>query len=835
MELILGLTLPVEDPILIFGICMVVILVTPLLFERFRLPGLIGPIIAGVVLGSSVLNVLERGQAIELLGNVGLLYIMFLSGLEINMSQFRKNRDRSLVFGIITFTIPQLVGTILFRYVLGFGWAAAILIASMFASHTLVPYPIVSRLGIMKNDAVVTTVGGTILTDTVALLVLVVVARAFEGELTTTFWITLALAMVIYVAAVVYLLPLLARWFFRNVEDGGKSEFIFVLAVVFIGAYLARAVGTEAILGAFLVGLTLNRLIPERSRLMTRIQFFGETFIIPFFLIFIGLLVDVSVLASGWTAWIVMIAMLSTNVGTKWIAAGLTRRIYNYSDAQGWVIFGLSTCEAAATLAATLVGYELGIIGDDVLNGVVLMIFATCILGPWVVDRFGRKVAQEQEEEQLYEPRQAPQRILVPLANPSTSEALMNIASLLRDNKSEETIFPLTVVAEELEADNTESNVAAAERLLAHAVVHAAEIDVPVNPVTRVARNPASGIVEAATERRVSDIVIGWNGARSAQQRIFGTVIDQMLEQSSQQVWVCKLEHSINTFQRLVVVVPPLVDHNPGFYEAVRSLKQLAAQLGATIQALVVQDNADRFRQHFNEVAIEADVAFMQIASWQALDTALQDSVNDTNLIVLLSAREGTIAYERSLARLPQLLADLHASFLVLYPSEKAIRSVSTLQPQGLPDILAENRVLLDLTTPSYEKAVDALLSTAIDTNDPRHNSVLKALVYDDVGYASEILPGVIISHARVRELKETKMFLGIHREGVKHDRIQQPVHVVILLLSPSQRTTQEHLSQLAEIARYFSHVDNLDKLTMCRSLDQLRAWFEQQGGVRSR
>jgi Kef-type K+ transport system membrane component KefB/mannitol/fructose-specific phosphotransferase system IIA component (Ntr-type) len=836
MESILGLPLPVQDPILIFGICMVVILATPLIFERFRLPGLIGPIVAGVVLGSSVLNVLERGQAIELLGNVGLLYIMFLSGLEINMSQFRKNRDRSLVFGIITFTIPQVTGTIIFHYLLGFGWAASILIASMFASHTLVPYPIISRLGIMKNDAVVTTVGGTILTDTVALLVLVVVARAFEGELTTTFWITLILAMVIYVAAVVYLLPLLARWFFRNVADGGKSEFIFVLAVVFIGAYLARAVGTEAILGAFLVGLTLNRLIPERSRLMNRIQFFGETFIIPFFLIFIGLLVDVSVLASGFTAWIVMISMLSTNVATKWIAAGITRRIYNYSNAEGWVIFGLSTCEAAATLAATLVGYELGIIGDDVLNGVVLMIFATCILGPWVVDRFGREVAR-QEEEQLYEPRQAPQRILVPLANPSTSETLMNIAAMLRDNKSEETIFPLTVVTEETETEDTESNVAAAERLLAHAVVHAAEMDVPVNPVTRVARNPASGIVEAATERRVSDIVIGWNGARSAQQRIFGTVIDQMLEQSSQQVWVCKLEHSINTFQRLVVVVPPLLDHNPGFYEAVRSLKHLAVQLGAILKVLVVKDDADRFQKHFQEVAIEVAAAFMQISNWQELSSTLQELINDTDLVVLVSAREGTVAYERPLERLPQMLADLHSSFLVLYPSEKDARSFGTLQPQGLPDILTEERVLLNLSTSSYEETVDALLSRAINKSDPRHGSVLKSLVYDDVGYASEILPGVIISHARVRELKQTKMFLGIHRQGVQHERAQQPVYVVILLLSPAELTTQDHLAQLAAIARYFSHVEsaerkNLDDLIACTNIEQLQVWFERQGMV---
>ncbi|MBD0267949.1 MAG: cation:proton antiporter [Cyanobacteria bacterium Co-bin8] len=833
MESILGLPLPVQDPVLIFGICMVVILVTPLLFERFRLPGIIGPIVAGVVLGTSVLNVLERGQAIELLGNVGLLYIMFLAGLEINMTQFRKNRDRSLVFGIITFTIPQVTGTIIFR-LLGFDWAASILVASMFASHTLVPYPIISRLGIVKDDAVVTTVGGTILTDTVALLVLVVIARSVQGDLDARFWVTLSLSMVIYVTAVVYLLPILVRWFFRNVSDGGKSEFVFVLAVVFIGAYLARAVGTEAILGAFLVGLTLNRLIPERSRLMSQIQFFGETFIIPFFLIFIGLLVDVSVLASSPTAWLVMGTMLATNVGTKFVAAGITRRIYNYSNAQGWLIFGLSTCEAAATLAATLVGYELGIIGDDVLNGVVMMIFATCVLGPWVVERFGREVAR-QEQEQLYEPRQAPQRILVPLANPATSEMLLNLAAMLRDEKSEEAVFPLTAIAEEADADNTESKVAGAERLLAHAVVHAAEMDIPVNPVTRVARNPASGIIDAATERRVSDIVIGWNGARSTQQRIFGTVIDQVLERSTQQVWVCKLNHPINTFQRLVVLLPPLVDHNLGFYETVRSIKHLASQLGTQLQVLVVQDDPERFRQHFESIAIEVTTGFIQVPNWQGVRTELQDFSSGNDLVVLVSARERTLAYERQLAQLPQALADLNASFLVLYPSERDARNYGALQPRGLPEILTEERVKLNLTTSSYERTVEELLTTAMPKEDPQHWAVLKSLVYDDVGYASEILPGVIISHARVQGLKETQLFLGVHPQGVPHERAGKTVHVVLLLLSPAQRSTQDHLTQLAEIARNFNQGERLDKLIAADSLDQVRDWFMHQSMLQLR
>ncbi len=622
MESILGLPLPVEDPILIFGICMVVILVAPLLFERFKLPGLIGPIVAGVVLGTSVLNVLERGQAIELLGNVGLLYIMFLSGLEINMSQFRKNRDRSFVFGVITFTIPQVAGTLIFHYLLGFDWIAAILIASMFASHTLVPYPIISRLGIMKNDAVVTTVGGTILTDTVALLVLVVVARAFEGELTTMFWVSLALAMVIYVTAVVYLLPPLARWFFRNVEDGGKSEFVFVLAVVFIGAYLARA-----------------------------------------------------------------------------------------------------------------------------------------------------------------------------------------------------------VIAEETEAEDTESSVAAAERLLAHAVVHAVELDLPVNPVTRVARNLASGVVEAAMERRISDIVIGWNGTRSARQRIFGSVIDQMLEQAPQQVWVCKVNHPVSTFQRLLVVLPPVIDHNPGFYEGVRSLKHLAYQLGASLQMLVVSDGAEPYRQHFEDVAIEVTTGLIEVPTWDEARATLKDAAKDQDLIVLMSAREGTVAYDRALERLPQLLADSQLSFLVLYPSEKDAQYFGAAQPLTFGNLLSQERVLLNLTTTSYEATVDALLSTVIDRDDPRHRNVLKALAFDDVGYASEVLPGVIISHARVPKLKHTRLCLSVHCRGIQ--RGDQPIYVVVLLLTPAQGTTQDHLAQLASVAQYFSHGDIRDKLITCSNVEDLEGLLE--------
>ncbi|WP_159790802.1 cation:proton antiporter [Sodalinema gerasimenkoae] len=820
MDSLFNLSLPAEDPVLIFSICMAVILIAPLLFERINLPGVTGPIVAGVVLGPSVLNVLEQGQALTLLGNVGLLYIMFLAGLEIDMTQFLRHRDRSLVFGLITFTIPQTLGTIIFR-LMGFDWLASILIASMFASHTLVAYPIISRLGIIKNNAVTTTVGGTILTDTVALLLLVVVARSSQGDLDAQFWITLGLALILYVTAILYLLPPLARWFFRNIGSNNKPAFVFVITTLFVFSYLADAIGIEKILGAFLVGLTLNRLIPERSRLMSRIQFFGDGFIIPFFLIFIGLLVDVSVLASGMTAWIVMGAMLATNVGTKWIASMVTRKIYNYSHAEGMVMFGLSTCEAAATLAATLVGYELGIIGDDVLNGVVMMIFATCILGPSIVEYYGRQVAQ-QDHSDNFQPRNTPQRILVPLANPATSDALIEVAALLRDHKSNEAIVPLTVVTTQPDDDreNAESNVAKAERLLAHAVVHAAEMDLTVNPVTRIAANPAVGMVEAALERRTSDIVIGWNGKQSPEQRIFGGVIDQMLEQTSQQVWVCKLDSPLNTYGRITVILPPLIDYMPGFYEAARSLKHFATQLGVTLNVVTSEESQRQIRQCLETIPLKIETTFTPAATWR-------DSLKDTDLVVLVSARLGTIAHTGQLEQLPRELAASRASFLVLYPSQREAVVYDVHPPQSPLALFDPQRVQLGLTTSSYEKTVEALLSTAIAKDNPKHWSVLKALVYDDVGYASEILPGMIISHARVPKLDRTLMFMATHPTGVHHEQSAQSIHVVVLLLSPSRVSSQDHLAQLAEIARYLSHVTNLDQVIASQQPEQLKSLFQ--------
>lgn len=676
------LSLPVHDPVLIFGLCMAVILVAPALFRRFRVPGIMGLIVAGMVMGPNAMNVLDRSETIVLLGTVGLLYIMFLAGLDINLNQFARYRQRSIVFGVLTFIIPQTVGTVVFR-ALGFSWPASILIASMFASHTLVAYPVARRLGIHRNPAVTTAVGGTILTDTVALLVLAVVARSVQGELGPMFWVTLGSLFTLYMAVVLLLLPRVARWFFRNVQDGAPAEFAFVLAAVFLCSWGARAIGTEPIIGAFMAGLTLNRLVPENGPLMGRLQFFGDAFIIPFFLIYIGMLVDPSILLGGVGAWVVMGTMLVSVTATKWGAAWLTSRIYGYSREQAGVIFGLSVAQAAATLAATLVGYDLGIIGDDVLNGVILMIFVTCILAPWVVEREGRGVALQQAEEPA-DVAEAPERILIPMARPASAEGLLDLAFAIRGVDGEP-IYPLFVVPR-----GSPKLVADGEAMLGHAVRYAAAAEIPLVPITRVDPSVASAVARAVQEERIAALVTGWGGEASTEELIFGSVTDRILEQTGSAALVCRLTRPFNTQSGVVLVVPPEAGAEPRFDEAVRLAKRLAAGVGRPLRLFTTGPRHEATVARIRGIRPRTALQVEPLSSWEALPDILEAAAAPDELVVLLGARPGRVSWRSDLRSLPgELARRLPASSLVvLYPADllpEADDGARLEGPVGLP------------------------------------------------------------------------------------------------------------------------------------------------------
>ncbi|TNF43494.1 MAG: cation:proton antiporter, partial [Bacteroidetes bacterium] len=383
-------TLPLTQPVLKFLVILTIILFAPILLNKIKIPHILGLIIAGAIIGPNGVNLLTRDSSIILSGTAGLLYIMFLAGLEIDLAEFKKNSSKSLVFGIYTFMIPMTLGIITSICILNFSVLTSVLLASMYASHTLIAYPILSKLEVTKNRAVNIAVGGTMITDTLALLVLAVIVGMSAGEVNPSFWVRLSVSMVLFAVIVMFGFPVIARWFFKQYDDR-VSQYIFVLVMVFLGAVLAELAGVEAIIGAFLSGLALNRLIPRTSPLMNRIDFVGNAVFIPFFLIGVGMLVDYRAFFSDFET--IKVAIVMTVVATlaKFSAAWLTQKSFRFTADERRLIFGLSNAQAAATLAAVLIGYNvitgttesgepIRLLNDAVLNGTIVMILITCTI-----------------------------------------------------------------------------------------------------------------------------------------------------------------------------------------------------------------------------------------------------------------------------------------------------------------------------------------------------------------------------------------------------------------------------------------------------------------------
>lgn len=659
--------LPVTDPVLIFALAMIVFLVAPLFFQRYRLPGIVGVILVGAAIGPNALGVLERGETIVLLGEVGLIYLMFVAGLEIDVDQFATSVDRSVVFGLLSFVIPQAAGTVAGVLVLGLSIPAAALFASIFASHTLLAYPVANKLGIVTDEAMTATIGGTILTDTLALLVLAVVAASAQGALDAAFWLRLGIGLALFFAGVWVLVPRLGTWFFRTVDEESYFEFLFVMSVLFVCAYLAELAGVEPIVGAFLAGLVLNRLIPEHGTLMNRIEFVGNALFIPFFLLSVGMLVDVRAVAEGPRTLLIASVLVASVLVTKFAAAWLTGRVYGFDREQVAGMFGLSLGQAAAALAIVLVGFRLGIDGfdGDMVNAVVVMILAASVISPAVVERAGKRLAVAGERDAVHGERQ---RVLIPVsAGSEYREELLELALAIREPRSTEPIRVLTVVES---GEGADSRVAHAESTLDRLAEYAAGAEVALDTGTRLNYNVASGIVNAGVENRITTFVIGWDGARSRRQRVLGDVIDQVLERTSQLVLVSRVREPLNTTRRIVFLLPPGIADNAGFAEAIHTIKTLANRTGARVRGVVVGTDPHRCELAVERIEPAVEVEFEGVSDWKALLALLRDDVSPADLVVCMSARRGTRGWHPELGTLPKSISTLHeGNFLVVYPA----------------------------------------------------------------------------------------------------------------------------------------------------------------------
>ena len=672
----IGIHLPITDPTWIFFLVLMIILFAPIILGRLRIPHIIGMILAGVVIGKYGFNILERDSSFELFGKVGIYYIMFLAGLEMDLENLKKNLGRAFVFGLLTFAIPFAVGMWVGMSLFGFSVGASLLLSSIFASHTLVAYPIVGRYGLSRHASVSISIGGTMFALTVSLFVLAGISGIYKGELDSGSWMLFVLKCVAYCVFVFWIFPRFARWFFRKYEDN-VMQYIFVLALVFLSAALAELAGMEGIFGAFLAGLVLNRLIPHVSPLMNRTEFVGNALFIPYFLIGVGMLINLGTLFSGGETLKVVLVMVVVATVTKWIAAWLTQKIYRMSKASRQMLFGLSNAHAAGALAMVMVGTKIEIapgeylMNEGMLNGVVIMILFSCIISSMVTEHAARTMALAEENGEMDMSRgKEDERMMVSIANPETVEPLVNMALLMRNPKSKKELLAVTVEVEYDEAKK-QAKLAQRRKSLEHAARIASAVDVPMKTRCRLSTNAATGILNTASEMNATEIVLGLHHKHGLLDSFLGSFAQSILKGTHRQLMIVKCLMPVNTMRRLMVAVPPKAEYEAGFYKWVERLARIGGQLGCRVHFWAHPDTIQRISGYMEKFHSGVRVEFSTMDDWDDL-LMMSSKVAYDHLTVIVSARKGAISYQPSFEELPNQITKYfsNSSLMLIYPDQ---------------------------------------------------------------------------------------------------------------------------------------------------------------------
>jgi len=636
-------SLPLENPVLIFALILLIILLAPIILRRLKVPGIIGLILAGVLIGPHGLNLLAKNSAVDLFATIGLLYLMFIAGLELELNEFKRFRYHSIGFGFLTFLLPLALGFPACYYLLGYDFIPSLLTASMFATHTMVAYPIVTKFGISKNKAVAITIGGTILTDTAVLLLLAVITGAHGGNVNGMFWLRLIISITALLVIMFVLVPKVAKWFFTRLEGEKTTHYVFVLAIVFLAAFMAQIAGLEPIIGAFIAGLALNKLVPQSSVLMNRIQFVGNALFIPFFLISVGMLVNLRVLLNGPVALFVALVLSVTALIGKYAAARATQWIFGYSRTQGLLIFGLSASHAAATMAVIMVGYQAGIIDENILNGTILLILVTCLVASFATEQAAKKLVVEAEanQQEVVEEPSGRESIMVPIANYSKLEGLLEFTQYIRDKRNYEPVRVLSVIDEEGDAaSKLISNRIELERKIGSFALS----DSGMVPLVIADRNIPAGINRISRELDATTIILGWPMKEKFTEKLFGQKLEHVLNNSEQSILVCRLIKPLNTCERIVMVCPPLSEREKSFDYLIRKVFMLSSELNRPVHLYSDDKTREEVVNLSKKFNYKTELRVFEFRRWEYFNVFLKRLTRD-DIAVILSARKGSVSH----------------------------------------------------------------------------------------------------------------------------------------------------------------------------------------------
>lgn len=654
----------------IFLLVLLVILAGPLLFRPLKVPTVVGFILAGVAVGPYGFNLLARDASFEIFGQVGILYLMFLAAVEIDMFHLKQNSRHGVLFGVITFALPMAAGILCSRWAFQVSWTTCVLIATMYAAHTLVAYPIVSRFGLQNTKASVVAVCGTIVA---VLLALVSLAAAVDigdsGRFSLLGIGRLVLLMFLYTVAIGMVFPRLTRIFFRKINDG-VSQYIFILAQVLFASLLAQLIGLEAILGAFYAGLVLNRFVPTRSALMGRIKFVGNAIFIPYFLIGVGMLINVRVVFSSWhVAWVAA-NMTAVALGAKWLSAFAVQKLLGLDSLDRGIVFGLSSGKAAATIAAAMIGFQHGMLTEDFMNGAVVMILVCCLVSTLVTERAAKRLRIRMTEAELRQDK-GPEpgafaRQLVAVANPITAEGLMKMAVFMRHSRNRNPMTALFV-----RRDDDATTVAMGRNALRAAVSVAESVDIKVNDVERFDLNVVAGVTNVIRENHSSDIIIGLHRRSNIVDTFYGSMIESLLKSTMKMIFMSRCFVPIDTIRRLFVWTPEKAEYETGFQAWVERVGNLASQLGCRVSFMAYESTAGFIRSILDDEGYNVDYEFLTLSGWDDF-IVYSAQIDDDDLLIVVSARKGSISSSSDCDSMPAYLGRNlpRQNLVVIYPEQ---------------------------------------------------------------------------------------------------------------------------------------------------------------------
>ena len=630
------------------------ILLSPIIMGRLRIPHIIGMVLAGVIVGKYGLNILERDASFELFGRVGLYYIMFLAGLEMDMEGLKKNRTRVIVFGLLTFLVPFAITYFMGVSLLSYTPLAALLLSAIMASNTLISYPIVGRYGLTRHTSSTLSVGSSMMALFMALIVMASIVNSFQGEGGIGFWVLFVVKFFVYSIGLILVIPRLTRWFLRRYSDA-VMQFIFILAVVFLSAALSDAVGLEGIFGAFLSGLILNRFIPRVSPLMNRIEFTGNALFIPYFLIGVGMLINVRLLFQGThILWVVFCLVLFGTLG-KAVAAYLAAGVFRMPRLAGHMMFGLTSAHAAGAIAMVMVGRRLEIspgvylFGDEVLNGIVIMILFTCVISTVVTEWAAQRLRLKEKKEPELVKTVNDEKILIPVKYPEYADNLVSMATMMRNPKLKRELVALNVVYDDV---NMRHNQAEGQRLLEHLQHLASASDVPMTTQVRIAANIANGIKHAFKEFQASEILMGLHFHHNISKGFWGEFTRSLYNGLSRQIIITRIMQPLNTVRRIQVIVPSRAEFEPGFYRWLERLARMTENLECRIIFHGRKDTLQLINEYIHNNFASVRAEYVPMKHWNELPD-LATKVSKDHLFVIVTARKGTISYKSAMERLP--------------------------------------------------------------------------------------------------------------------------------------------------------------------------------------